>query len=447
MQGLPQSRWSLLAIPPTTTEEIALVPCDGCDKNPHLVKLVQELEQNKTPHLSCVHTLPALVFNKGPGTQHRYEQAQARISVAGCAENCPKKLLTSFKAPDREVILSPNNPLESQLRTIEDAINTYTALLPQSPQTPVFMMPAAQAPRRKRFVKPQPKEAQAAPAPVARATFAPQASQPKPIAIQPTLQAPATASFSAPAPGGLFQAQAQQAKRGPWLPLLFLLLLAGGGTWWYLQPPSPDKTPDKEKQGSLTQQATPRREVQAPNPAPERVPPSRAQEPRPIPKKSEPKPVTPQPRPAPVEPVRQEPPKPRAPKIDQAHLMRSKMINQGWIGGFCRTQQQCGYNKPICLPVAQEGYCTRYCLSWCPRPKSPFHAASSCIRADALQSHVENLPFSKGGLCMTHCDFKLFPKHGCRVGTRCMELALSRRAKKTQSVCVPTKPTPPEETP
>ncbi len=517
-----RSRWSLLAIPPTTTEEIAIAPCDGCDKNPLMGRIVQAVAQRQAPHLACIHPIPPLIFHKGPGTQHRYEAAQARISVAGCQENCPKTLLSSVASLEREVILSPDAPFESQVRTLEDAVVSYSALIPQSPQTPAFLLPAAQAPQRRRFAK---LPASSEPSALSIATTASISASSKvsaapslaamPVVAVPTTQSThtsassasfsttqtpsaAVARFSETPRTGLFQDQAKQASRNTlYLGILVFVLLAAGAWWRLSRPSSPtsamqENSPLSRRSPETKQPSTPQPNTPlslAGGPSVARNAPMGATKAAKSPNSVAPdttrksdatKPTTQKPdttasdttasdttasdttasdatkpdtttsadrRAVPRRPAAKRSEEPQRPAMDAAHLLRSKMVNQGWIGGLCSSQQSCGYANPMCLPVPKGGYCTRYCLSWCPRSTNPWHASSSCIRADALAAYFDPLPSTKGGLCVTHCDFKLFPKHGCRVGTQCLELRVNRGKQQTRRVCVPTPPAASKESP
>jgi hypothetical protein len=502
-----RSRWSLLAIPPTTTEEVAIVPCDGCDKNPQIGRIVQAIAQRQTPHLACIYSIPPLIFHKGPGTQHRYELAQARISVAGCKDNCPKKLLAHVAHVEREVILAPDAPFESQVRSLEDAIVSYSALIPQSPQTPAFLPPAARSPKRRRFVdlpslpeqrpdfKPTSSSVRVASvASTTASTTAPvsvsvavtatpsidrlSATTPRNDAFPPHLAPSASAArFSGPQTG-LFQDQAVKARQKTLYLGLFIVASLAAVLWWRFASPFSPKTsenpplsrlPLASKSPEPPRPSAPLRSdafaqkmlriqgAKATSTQLSRPPVAVAQKPNTTPPEKRPLTDTasvarrPTSEPPASEPPTSNPPKPptdpKPPSVDAAHLLRSKMVNQGWIGGLCTSQQSCDYAKPMCLPVPKGGYCTRYCLSWCPRSTNPWHAPSSCIRADALAPYVDPLPISKGGLCMTQCDFRLFPKLGCRVGTTCVEVPNHRKNKPPQRVCVPIPPAPSKDSP
>ncbi|MCK6509905.1 hypothetical protein L6R29_08075 [Myxococcota bacterium] len=503
-----RSRWSLLAIPPTTTEEVAIVPCDGCDKNPQIGRIVQALAQRQSPHLACIYSIPPLIFHKGPGTQHRYECAQARVSVAGCKDNCPKKLLAHVAPVEREVILAPDAPFESQLRSLEDAVVSYSALIPQVPHTPAFLPPAAFSPKRRRFVDlpslpeqrhlllPAPSSARAASvasapasttAPVSVAVTTTPSADPRSATtprndVFPPNPAPSVsvARFSGPQTG-LFQDQAVKARKKTRYMGLFIVFLLTAAIWWRFASPFPipfSSTTSKHPPLSRLSLGTkppepPRPSALRPSDASSTQKPSTigpeatsarplhasatvAQKPNTTPPEKKPltdvassvvQPPTSD-RPTSNPPTPPKPPaSPKPSPVDAAHLLRSQMVNQGWIGGLCTSQQSCGYTKPMCLPVPKGGYCTRYCLAWCPRSTNPWHAPSSCIRAEALAPYVDPLPITKGGLCMTQCDFRLFPKQGCRVGTTCIEVPLHRKNKQPQRVCVPTPHSPPKDSP
>ena len=481
---MPPSRWSLLHIPPTTTEEIALLPCDGCDRHPDLPQYIQEIAQEIAPHLVCVHSIPPLVFHKATGNLHRYEEAQARISIAGCEENCPRKLLSSLKPVEREIILSPELPPDAQKQMILDTLYSCTSLLPQTPESTAYLPPAALTHQRRRFVEtPQkktlePQKALEPKTPLSSPSLSASLSSPSLSAslsspslsaslsspsLSPPLSSPSlSASLSSPnarfseSPAvGLFQDQASSVTRKRISFVVFLLLLIGGGVGWRIwSTQNPQAiSPNTPKTAQLTkqEQEKPLSTSQKPLPAAPSTAPASAKpqetasktspEKGSAPPKAPPstEKTAPPPQASATEERKTPPARPKPPSPEEAaHLMRSKMVNQSWFGGACKEASQCGYESAICLPVPDEGYCSQSCVRWCKRSRNPWHTASACISAKALAPYLPMLPLgqSKGGLCLSVCDFTLFPKYGCRVGTRCLALPLSQR-ETTKRICVP----------
>ena len=111
----------------------------------------------------------------------------------------------------------------------------------------------------------------------------------------------------------------------------------------------------------------------------------------------------------------------------------------GFIGSACTSNADCTYADSVCLT---EGYDRGLCSAPCDRlcPDRDGHPVTFCAdRTDVPASPSINTD----GLCLSRCDFGLFPSSGCRPGYGCIE---KRRANETNTrklVCVPGEAPPP----
>ena len=85
--------------------------------------------------------------------------------------------------------------------------------------------------------------------------------------------------------------------------------------------------------------------------------------------------------------------------------------NAGWIGRACASVADCTYANPLCLTPGQGfpgGTCSQDCALYCPDQDGP-NAVTFCVDPPAGVT-------AAGGLCVSRCDYGLYPGTGCRTG-------------------------------
>ncbi|MBN1944915.1 MAG: SUMF1/EgtB/PvdO family nonheme iron enzyme [Bradymonadales bacterium] len=110
--------------------------------------------------------------------------------------------------------------------------------------------------------------------------------------------------------------------------------------------------------------------------------------------------------------------------------------NQGWIGGACTSEESCDYTSSICLTDGYpNGMCSLWCTQLCPDSTDPEDAVTFCIQD----------PDTSGqGICVSRCDWSLFPSGGCREGYRCVTRTRFNEPSVSTQVCLPDEDSPSE---
>lgn len=106
-------------------------------------------------------------------------------------------------------------------------------------------------------------------------------------------------------------------------------------------------------------------------------------------------------------------------------------LNNGFIGGACGADFECGYSDGFCFKPAEgfpDGMCSKGCTKYCPDQAGM--APTFCIAGAPLK--VNNPP----GLCTMQCDFGASAT-GCRPGYQCVALPRYQDPGTTKFVCVP----------
>ncbi len=108
--------------------------------------------------------------------------------------------------------------------------------------------------------------------------------------------------------------------------------------------------------------------------------------------------------------------------------------NAGWIGGACGTTDDCELiDEPTvaCLPEDEGfvgGSCTQRCTSTCPDISGDDIQVTFCVDSEGLND---------AGMCVSKCDFDIFPDEGCRAGFECREMSRYSQPGVVSSVCLP----------
>ncbi len=111
--------------------------------------------------------------------------------------------------------------------------------------------------------------------------------------------------------------------------------------------------------------------------------------------------------------------------------------NAGWIGGACSSVADCTYANPLCLTPGQGfpgGTCSQDCALYCPDQDGP-NAVTFCVDPPAGVT-------AAGGLCVSRCDYGLYPGTGCRTGYGCREVPRHDEPATRRYACLPGAPSP-----
>ena len=110
----------------------------------------------------------------------------------------------------------------------------------------------------------------------------------------------------------------------------------------------------------------------------------------------------------------------------------TNFINEGFIGGPCDVDADCGYEGGFCLSEAAgfpNGMCSAPCEKFCPDQEGM--VMTFCIDGPTVE--VNEPP----GLCTMRCDFGL-SENGCRPGYKCVELPRFNDPSVIIPSCVPS---------
>ncbi|MEW5851616.1 MAG: extensin family protein [Myxococcota bacterium] len=111
--------------------------------------------------------------------------------------------------------------------------------------------------------------------------------------------------------------------------------------------------------------------------------------------------------------------------------------NQGWIGGACQSTADCTYADSRCLTEAEGfpgGTCSQSCDLYCPDLDGP-NSVTFCVDAPSGVS-------ASAGICVSRCDYGLYPGTGCREGYGCQELSRHNQPETVRYACLPGEPDP-----
>ncbi len=107
-------------------------------------------------------------------------------------------------------------------------------------------------------------------------------------------------------------------------------------------------------------------------------------------------------------------------------------VNEGWIGGPCKTHAECGSPDGFCFDQAQDfayGMCSEPCEKYC--PDTPGAVVTFCVNTQELGMEPSE------GTCVAKCDDAQSPG-GCRPGYLCKVLPRFNDPATQASVCVPS---------
>ena len=111
-------------------------------------------------------------------------------------------------------------------------------------------------------------------------------------------------------------------------------------------------------------------------------------------------------------------------------------IGAGWIGGQCQIDADCSPAGSFCVPDVGGGSCALPCVTTCPdQADAP---VTFCIDATSYDPGASLALGSElsPALCVSKCDFDLFPRTGCRQGLHC-ELHARHGQSVLDEVCIP----------
>jgi hypothetical protein len=113
-----------------------------------------------------------------------------------------------------------------------------------------------------------------------------------------------------------------------------------------------------------------------------------------------------------------------------ADLKEIKKINKGWIGGSCKTDEQCDFAGGFCAPGPDgfTGMCSQACTKFCPDKAD--QVVTFCVDGKNIQ--VDDPP----GTCAAKCSMQKSPT-GCRPGYVCVNLPRYNEPGTTAETCVP----------
>lgn len=109
--------------------------------------------------------------------------------------------------------------------------------------------------------------------------------------------------------------------------------------------------------------------------------------------------------------------------------------NEGWIGGPCVDRGDCEFEESFCLSTDDHpgGQCALGCDRICP-DRDGNNSVTFCIDDGGE------------GICVSQCDFDLYPDGGCRDGYACRIQGRFGEAGTQRSVCVPADTPNPDAT-
>ncbi len=478
------NRWSALDVPPTALEEMVLVPCGGCEHNPQVTEILSEIAEDSLPHTSSLVSLTSLVEEKDMVSRYRYEHADSTVAISGCSEKCTVRSLESFTAPHIELLMDPTATREQQQEQLLQALRQYSDLAKLEKQSS-WSQPLAARVAQKSFLQSDLSGVlqQETEHSVIEAKALEDASS------SPRVQSKVRFSRdkknkSAPQTGGYFRSK-QKSKKHRWLipvmvaGLLFVLGFGIQSSGWFVSHSAQKDTTSKASAllaksshsgKSLAELPKEMKSIEAPGNL--AIKPSRREKavqaikqtrevltPKPSARKqtaetTDEQPMVARRRSPPVHRERGKQPEvtkrvnsvknrdlqvisQEMSREDSQHWVRTKMVNKKWIGGVCKNQTSCGYSGAMCALSVSGGLCTTFCNKYCPDKKNRWNTVSYCVSTDHLRRYMPALPALSHGLCMSKCDYQLFPKSGCRMGTRCMNVPLRRNPKIKKSLCIP----------
>ena len=109
----------------------------------------------------------------------------------------------------------------------------------------------------------------------------------------------------------------------------------------------------------------------------------------------------------------------------------ANLINEGFIGGTCESDADCGYEGGFCFTDGDgfpQGMCSLPCDLYCPDQDGM--VTTFCI--DAASADVNAPP----GLCTMRCDYSL-SETGCRPGYQCALLPRHNQPGTFKDACIP----------
>lgn len=432
---------------------VELLYDDSCDCHGELPDFLKKIA---TLSAFDVNLQSLSAWSSDPIQQIRVKKSDLRIVVCGC-ETHKAETLPLFEPVDVFVPLSVTMKQQTQEELLHDALSQAKELVIENK---ALERPAASSPflERRSFQAwdpapaPAPQEAvtSSAPAPQMQTpqvqtpqVQAPQAA-PAPVLAPPASQGSHffTKPQSAASQGKYFTAPKKKKSKLRWV--LFAALLVGA----YMlgrSAPQPANPPTQERPATTQQEPAKR-------PALQKTKKEVGQTPKKAPL------VAPQPSDAGTK--RQPPPRPNKStdkgsdddssdddssnddssgddssddKSKDSSKTTNASIGKQWIGDSCRSSAQCALKDGICQKIRGSHFCTAACKRLCPDLETP-RRSSYCMALDPSEGGIKG-----AGSCMLACDFKRFPKKGCRQGMRCRSRVWRKYPKKKRRVCVPAK--------
>jgi len=119
------------------------------------------------------------------------------------------------------------------------------------------------------------------------------------------------------------------------------------------------------------------------------------------------------------------------PTTEESEPGPSTYLNEGWIGGLCAGDPDCGYESGYCLTQTQgftDGMCSQDCDLYCPDQEGM--TMTFCIDPIAVDLAGDK------GLCAMRCDYDTSTT-GCRPGYKCADLPRHNDPSTTAPTCIP----------
>jgi Sulfatase-modifying factor enzyme 1 len=115
-------------------------------------------------------------------------------------------------------------------------------------------------------------------------------------------------------------------------------------------------------------------------------------------------------------------------QVSSVTVCSEPLPNEGWIGGNCDSLTDCDYDDAICLDGIFSGMCSLPCDLYCPDSTEENHSITFC---------TDNPQESGSGICVSRCDYLIYPQSGCEDGLECVMTQRFNEPTTTQSVCLP----------
>ncbi|MCC6809160.1 MAG: penicillin-insensitive murein endopeptidase [Deltaproteobacteria bacterium] len=118
--------------------------------------------------------------------------------------------------------------------------------------------------------------------------------------------------------------------------------------------------------------------------------------------------------------------------------IKEELIGLGFSGGQCEQDSDCAPAGSKCELGVEGGSCVTPCALTCDDRTVPTTPITFCIAKAVYEDRLGHglAPAITDGVCVSRCDFKLFPHAGCRSGLHC-ERRVRNGTTTADEVCVP----------